>query len=359
MKKISTFDFVGLVGLAAGLMLSQGCRTTYSEQASAEDLSLRPMPESLAPEATGDIVPVEEPKAKELPYWKQVQQQGGADADPYADAIGSDSKDSTTVGGVAFTSYTIKKNDTISHIALRYGLRWQDIAAVNPGLNVNKIRVGQVIRLPGSVDLSKARTVKSSHSSSSSSSKKSSIYIVKKNDILGRIARAYGVKIADIKKANGLKNDFIREGQKLVIPAKGTVVKAPAATSSAKKAEKKSETATPAPAPVVPGNSDLMGITAPAVVPASTSVAPATPTAPIVAPPAAPAVAPAKPAAPAVKPAETFSYHVLEGEDLYEVGVHWGVSTSQLEKLNPGVIGEGGKLVPGTVLQIPAGAVAQ
>ena len=369
MKKTKSFEFLGLAGLMAGLVLSQGCRTTYTEQASAEDLSLRPMPESLTPEATGDVVPLEAPEEKPLPYWKQVQQQGGADADPYAEAVGAEKSASPVPGAPTYTSYTIKKGDTVSQVAVRYGLRWQDVAAVNSGLNINKVRVGQVIRLPGSIDLSRPKNARKSFKSvPSAKSGSSSVYIVKKNDILGRIARAHGVKIADIKKANGLKSDFIREGQKLVIPAKGAVVKAPVAKPKAPQVKKPEVKVTP-PAPPVPvapkeePDADLIAdpvtIPAPVVVPAPAAPAPVP--APAVAPvPAVPAPqAEVKPPAPKPAPGSTFSYRVQENEDLYEIGIHWGVPTDEIRSLNPGCIGADGKIVPGTVLKIPAGAVEQ
>lgn len=46
------------------------------------------------------------------------------------------------------------------------------------------------------------------------------VHKVKKGDNLGKISARYGVSIAAIKKANGLKNDKITVGQRLKIPAK-------------------------------------------------------------------------------------------------------------------------------------------
>ncbi len=46
------------------------------------------------------------------------------------------------------------------------------------------------------------------------------VYIVDKGATLSVIARVYGVKVADIKRANNLKSDFLRIGQKLLIPVK-------------------------------------------------------------------------------------------------------------------------------------------
>lgn len=45
--------------------------------------------------------------------------------------------------------YIVARGDTLSRIAGRYGIRVQDILAVNPQIgNKNRIRVGQKINLP-------------------------------------------------------------------------------------------------------------------------------------------------------------------------------------------------------------------
>ena len=43
------------------------------------------------------------------------------------------------------------------------------------------------------------------------------VYKVKYGEFLGKIARKFGVKVSDIKRWNNLKNDNIRENQKLII----------------------------------------------------------------------------------------------------------------------------------------------
>lgn len=46
-------------------------------------------------------------------------------------------------------------------------------------------------------------------------------YTVRRGDTLSEIAHAYGVTVSELKRANGLKGDLIRIGQKLQIPGKG------------------------------------------------------------------------------------------------------------------------------------------
>jgi LysM repeat protein len=61
---------------------------------------------------------------------------------------------------------------------------------------------------------SPATPAKSAKSKSGGGSK----YVVKKGDSVERIARRYGISVAKLKAANGLKSDLIRDGQALSIP---------------------------------------------------------------------------------------------------------------------------------------------
>lgn len=47
------------------------------------------------------------------------------------------------------------------------------------------------------------------------------IHIVRKGDTLSALARRYGVSLADLKRANGLKTDLIKIGQGLKVPSPG------------------------------------------------------------------------------------------------------------------------------------------
>jgi LysM repeat protein len=253
----------------------------------------------------------------------------------------------------ATTPYTIQKGDTISGVAYKHSLRWQDVVAVNPGISPNKLRVGQVIQLPGQVDLSKVRhmpvsTPKASApkttapKASASASGPSVIYVVKGGDSLSVIAYKHGLKTAALREANGLKSDKIVVGQKLKVPG---AKKTPATASTAKKPAVSAPKVEAPKKPVVESK--------PVEVPA----APVTPPPAVEA--AAPEMAPAAAAAAAGTPpapaadSNTQTYTVKEGEDLYAVAIRWGVSPSDLKALNNLTSTE---LKAGTVLKIPGGA---
>lgn len=103
------------------------------------------------------------------------------------------------------TSYTVKKGDTLSEIAAKYGTTYQTLASYNGIANPNKIYAGQVIKIPnGTVSTSSNTT-----------------YVVKKGDTLSGIASKYGTTWQKIYQDNksiiGSNPNKIYEGQKLII----------------------------------------------------------------------------------------------------------------------------------------------
>lgn len=246
------------------------------------------------------------------------------------------------------TPYTVRKGDTISGIAQRYGLRWQDVVAVNPGISPRRLRIGQIIQLNGQVDLGRplpapAAAGRPAPKKPAPAAKATSVYTVKPGDSLSVIAHRHGVRVKALKSLNGLKGDLIRVGQKLKIPAsarrpaaapapalKPPKITAPAMTKTAKTpaAEQKKT-----PAPTAPAAK-------PAPAPAPDAPAPAQ---------AAPAPAPAEAQAAAQTPAEL--YTVKQGDDIYSIAIRWGVTPSDLKTLNN--LSASDELKPGTVLKIP------
>lgn len=43
--------------------------------------------------------------------------------------------------------HTVKNGETVSHIAIKEGVSVAKIKSLNPGININKIRIGQKIRV--------------------------------------------------------------------------------------------------------------------------------------------------------------------------------------------------------------------
>ena len=255
------------------------------------------------------------------------------------------------------TSYAIQRGDTLSSVAYKYNLRWQDVVAVNPGISPNRLRIGQVIQLPGQVDVAKARHVpvaapkvsapkiRAPKPAAVSVSGPMTSYVVKSGDSLSVIAHKHGIKTAALREANGLKTDRISVGQKLKIPG---AKKTPAAEPVVKKAGVADAPKTFAPKAAVAAQKAAAPVVTPAAdvpPPAAAPAAGAVESAPV-------KVETAPPPVPAAE-ANVQTYTVKEGEDLYAVAIRWGVSPSDLKALNNLTSTE---LKAGTVLKIPGAA---
>lgn len=107
-------------------------------------------------------------------------------------------------------SHTVRAGETLSGIALRYGVSVDELIAANGLNNPNLIYVGQELIIPR---LTAAG---------------GQVYTVRAGDTLSVIARRYGISIDDIVAANGLTNrDSIFAGQQLNIPQIGGSAPAP------------------------------------------------------------------------------------------------------------------------------------
>jgi len=102
-----------------------------------------------------------------------------------------------------WVTYTVRKGDTLSKIAMKYdGISWMDIAEFNGLSNPNLIKVGQKLKIPVKVI-------------------QPSPYKVVRGDTLGSIAKKYGYTVDELAKHNGIKNpNLIRVGQIIRFPEK-------------------------------------------------------------------------------------------------------------------------------------------
>ena len=103
---------------------------------------------------------------------------------------------------VVFKKHRVRKGESLWSIAIKYGSTITAICEVNK-LNRNKpIRIGKVITVP---------------IGSYKSPPKKIYYTVKKGDTLSEIAVKYRTSVSKIKRWNGLRNNLIYPGKKLVI----------------------------------------------------------------------------------------------------------------------------------------------
>jgi len=109
----------------------------------------------------------------------------------------------------AKTIYTVRNGDTLGHIAQRHGVSTAELRRANR-LSSDLIGVGQKLNIPGQGAVTTAVAPAGNP------------YLVKSGDTLGAIARAHGISVGDLKRANNLSSDVIRIGQTLHTPANGS-----------------------------------------------------------------------------------------------------------------------------------------
>jgi N-acetylmuramoyl-L-alanine amidase len=102
--------------------------------------------------------------------------------------------------GIVPGSYTVKRGDSLSMIALRFGVSLAGLKASN-GLASNTIQIGQQLSIPGGVG------------------SQASEHTIRRGETLSEIAQQYRVSLASLRQANKLSGDRIMIGQKLKIPA--------------------------------------------------------------------------------------------------------------------------------------------
>jgi LysM repeat protein len=116
------------------------------------------------------------------------------------------------------TAYRVVFGDTLSGIALRHRTTISAIARANGIANASFIRVGQVLRIPGSQGGQDAGS--GDRDRNTDAGPQWAMHRVSYGESLWVIARRYGTSVVAIAEANGIGNaSFIRVGQQLRVPA--------------------------------------------------------------------------------------------------------------------------------------------
>ncbi len=211
--------------------------------------------------------------------------------------------------------YIVQKGDILSKIAVRFDTTTKTLVSMNNLSNPDVLYVGQELRVPAG----SGSATYSAPAAKSPSVKKGGKYVIQKGDSLSAIAVAAGVSINDLRSLNNIQGDKIFAGETLYIPSYGKVPSTRRAPAPTKKAE-------PAP-PVEPAPSA-----------------------------AAPAPAPMA-AAPVAEPVDSMSvdavmdHIVYPGESLDDISRQYGVSKSEIMRMNN--ISDESAIKEGQRLRIP------
>ena len=98
------------------------------------------------------------------------------------------------------STYRVRRGDSLSKIASKFGTSVSMLRSLN-SLSSSKIKVGQVLKITGSTQSSSAKS-----------------YRVRPGDTLWSIGRKFGVSISSIKNRNGMRSNTVIVGQQLKIP---------------------------------------------------------------------------------------------------------------------------------------------
>lgn len=226
MKSLLTVSGVVFAHICVFLLLVNGCRGTAANDGTwRSDTSVYSggaRAASSPSDGPAQAVPAEAVPAQAAPAEAEPAQGAPAAAEPAPAPAKAESAASPAPAETAGTDakpapegtvYYVQKGDALSIIAVRNGLTAKELADAN-GIELKAVlRVGQKLIIPPA----KAKKTESAKPAAV----EGEIYVVKNGDVLGTIARAHKTTVAEIMKANNLKNpNSIRVGQKLVIPTK-------------------------------------------------------------------------------------------------------------------------------------------
>jgi LysM repeat protein len=117
--------------------------------------------------------------------------------------------------------YVVKKGDTLSEIARRFGVSTQEIKRAN-GIKNDRLKIGVSLEIPNSGGRAVARSIFSEPVKIESQKvllyNKPREYFVENGDTLSGIGKKFEVSVKDLKNANSMRSDDLRIGARVIIP---------------------------------------------------------------------------------------------------------------------------------------------
>lgn len=165
------------------------------------------------------VAPTPAPTLTEVPTSVEPGESEPGDSEPgesepgESEAVAADALDEAAVARLATSLnsvYTVRSGDTLAQIALRTGVDFDALLALNriAPADVGKLVAGHTLLLPATGAELQVRTEERE-------------YVVKPGDSLGSIAAQFGLTMGDLLAANWITNpDNITVGQRLAIPGK-------------------------------------------------------------------------------------------------------------------------------------------
>jgi LysM repeat protein len=126
-------------------------------------------------------------------------------------------------------TYTVKKGDTLSHIARNHSISVNKLKSLN-GLNSDLIFPNQKLTVSKTSQTGNTTAKPATQPTGTTTSTKTSTYKIVSGDTLSGIAQKHKISLANLKSWNKLTSDLIYPGQKLIVSK--TTASAPSAGST-------------------------------------------------------------------------------------------------------------------------------
>ncbi len=125
-----------------------------------------------------------------------------------------------TEAPTSIKNYTVRADDTLYKIALKFGTSAKAIKDLNQ-MATNEIRIGQDLLIPMNENTETTRGIAGSTESQKQNQQENKIvyqyYTIEAGDNLIKIANKHKITVSQLKEWNQLTNDTIRIGQKLIV----------------------------------------------------------------------------------------------------------------------------------------------
>lgn len=116
-------------------------------------------------------------------------------------------------------TYTVKKGDNIWRISKKFKVSVEEIKKAN-NLENNNLQIGMELKIPDK-EIKTSKKI-NKNNIANKKDKVEKYHTVKKGDNLYRIAKKYNISVEELKRLNGLTNNRISVGQKLLVKAVAT-----------------------------------------------------------------------------------------------------------------------------------------
>ncbi len=140
-------------------------------------------------------------------------------------------------GRVSYENHQIRRGDTGSAIAERYGMPWSEIKEHNAGKvrRDSNLQVGTILRIPKyeqSRYLTQREITSLTRQQTVATTGTRRYHTVRRGDTISGIATRYGVTWMQIRQWNNIRGDIIRTGQRLTLYTRGSTRTQPAVATA-------------------------------------------------------------------------------------------------------------------------------